>query len=330
MKKRRFHFKSPMLKDPAIQRFGEWSPENVEFYADFREWLLGNGYGASATQIYGAAMRMALGFLRKPYWTIDPDADIQRVREHLAQSERTPNTQADYCKGLLKLSAYLRLRCHRPKKEMHIPWEYTLGSLSPELQQAGREFIKHCERSWRVDLRVERSRETLYRLGLPLRWMAEHAGLSEISALTPKVWYAYLDERLLAGKKPVSINSELSALKQFVSFLWGSGRPVCERFFLVEPLDIGLKLPKDLPIEQLRKLQTAVQTEANLSHTGRRRLGRMDQAWFLLMLHCGLRTGEIRNLKLKNIEWDAKRLKIEQSKGLKDRQIYLGRQFWRL
>jgi len=38
----------------------------------------------------------------------------------------------------------------------------------------------------------------------------------------------------------------------------------------------------------------------------------------------GLRTGEIRNLKLQNIEWDAKRLKIEQSKGLKDRQIYLG------
>ena len=49
----------------------------------------------------------------------------------------------------------------------------------------------------------------------------------------------------------------------------------------------------------------------------------MDLAWFLLMLHCGLRTCEVRNLKLGDIEWDARRLKIEQSKGLKDRQIYL-------
>ena len=49
----------------------------------------------------------------------------------------------------------------------------------------------------------------------------------------------------------------------------------------------------------------------------------MDLAWFLLMLHCGLRTCEIRHLKLQDIEWDAKRLRIEQSKALKDRQIYL-------
>jgi integrase len=49
----------------------------------------------------------------------------------------------------------------------------------------------------------------------------------------------------------------------------------------------------------------------------------MDLAWFLLMLHGGLRTCEIRNLKLGDVEWEAKRLRIEQSKGLKDRQIYL-------
>jgi len=36
-----------------------------------------------------------------------------------------------------------------------------------------------------------------------------------------------------------------------------------------------------------------------------------------------LRTCEVRNLKLGDIEWEAKRLRIEQSKGLQDRQIYL-------
>jgi integrase/recombinase XerD len=49
----------------------------------------------------------------------------------------------------------------------------------------------------------------------------------------------------------------------------------------------------------------------------------MDLAWFLLMLHCGLRSGEVRRLKMTDIQWDSRRVRIEQSKGLKDRQIYL-------
>jgi len=67
-------------------------------------------------------------------------------------------------------------------------------------------------------------------------------------------------------------------------------------------------MPKDVPLGELRKLQNVIQTE-----TGR--IGYMDLAWFLLMLHCGLRTCEVRNLKLGDIEWDARRLKIEQSKA---------------
>ena len=42
---RRFHFKSPPLKDLAIQRFKEWSEENKGFYGGFRNWFKENGYG---------------------------------------------------------------------------------------------------------------------------------------------------------------------------------------------------------------------------------------------------------------------------------------------
>jgi integrase len=102
-----------------------------------------------------------------------------------------------------------------------------------------------------------------------------------------------------------------------------SGRAVCERFLLVEPLDIGFRIPKDVSLDGLRKLQTVIQTQANSSHMGYRRIGRLDLAWFLLMLHCGLRTCEVRNLKLQDVDWNSRRLRIEQSKGLKDRHIYL-------
>jgi site-specific recombinase XerD len=317
--RRRFHFKSPPLKDPAIERFGDWSAENVGFYIDFRKWLQENGYGKSALGLYGAAVRTAIGFLRKPYWTINSDKDIEHVKAHLAQSERTPTTQAEYGKGLKKLAEYLRLRKNLPRKEKPIPWEYTIGSLSPQLQGDIRAFLKHCQRSWKTDNLFERSRDTLYGLGIPLRWMSEYQGVKDIRDLTPQVWYAWLDHRLEKNMKPATVNCDLTSLRHLVQFLQGLDRVVCEKFLLVEPLDIGFQIPKDVSLDGLRKLQAVIQAQANSLG----RVGVMDLAWFLLMLHCGLRTCEVRNLKLTAIEWDTRRLKIEQSKGLKDRHIYM-------
>jgi integrase len=89
----------------------------------------------------------------------------------------------------------------------------------------------------------------------------------------------------------------------------------------VDPLEEGDRLPKDVPIEQLRLLQKGIQTQVLIGNAGEKRMGRMDLAWFLLMLHSGLRRCEVRSLKLSDIEWGEKRVRIEQSKGLKDRLV---------
>ena len=137
---------------------------------------------------------MAIGFLRKPYWRIDPDADLVSVHKHLADSDRKPNTCIDYGKGLKKLAEYLRLRRNLPKKEKELPWS---------------SFLKHCQRAWKMEQRFERGRDMLYRLGIPLRWLAEHAGLKSMADLTPYVWETWLDHRLQLGAKPATINSDM-------------------------------------------------------------------------------------------------------------------------
>ena len=317
--KRRPHFKSPPLQDLDVERFNQWPVENVAFYKDFRKWLSENGYSASALGIYGAAVRMALGYLRKPWQHIHPAQDIERVLEHLENSHRKPSTQADYAKGLKKLAEYLALRRHLPTREKPIPWSYTIGMLSPALQEDIRDFLRHCQHGWKLEQRFERSRDTLYGLGVPLRWMAEHAGVDEIEKLTPQVWYRWMDYRLLSEIKPSTLNSDLSGLKRLAQFLRETGRRVNERFLLVEPLDLGHPLHRDVALDNLRQLQGVIQAEAASGD----RVGRMDWAWFLLMLHCGLRTCEVRQLKIKDIDWAEKRIRIEQSKGLKDRLVYL-------
>jgi len=163
----------------------------------------------------------------------------------------------------------------------------------------------------------------LSHLAGPLRWVVENYPLGDISDLTPQVWYAYLDHRLSAGILPRTTNATLSCLKHLLHFLRERERPVCERFLMIDYLDANSKLPRDVPIDQLRRLLHEIQAQANVAHAGLHRLGRMDLAWFLLMLHSGLRTGEVRFLRLQDIDWAGRKVRIEQAKGLKDRLVYL-------
>jgi site-specific recombinase XerD len=321
--KRAFHFKNTLPADPQVRRFGDWLPENRGFYADFRQWLKDTGYGESALVLYCVVVRQIIGYLDKPYWMIDPETDLQRAWEHLSQRPITANTLVEYHKGLLKLDTYLRLRCHRPPKPKIINWEYYTGSLPGWLQADIRDFLHHCQRNWQTDRQSERFADALSRLTRSLRWMAAKFPLDDISSLTPQAWFAYLDERLAAGITAHALNGELSSLKHFVFYLQEHDRPVCDRFLLVDYLDGGMKLPKDVPVDQLRKLQQAIQKQAAVTHAGWRRLGRMDLAWFLLMLHSGLRTCEVRSLRLQDIDWEGRRARIEQSKNMKDRIIFL-------
>ncbi len=323
MGKRRFHFKNMIPRDPAIQPFGEWPEANRAFHGRFREWLKKSSYSESALHIYSVAARMAIGYLGKPYWEIDPQADLERVRRWISRRNLRPSSVQSYRKGLLKLEEFVRLTCHLPKKPRELRWFEHIGALPPWLQTDIRNFIRFCQHAWKGERRFERSSDTLFTLSRPLRWMAGRFRMDQIGDLTPQLWYAWLDKRLADGISANTLNSELSALKHFVYSLQDLGRPVCERFLLLDRLEENKNLPKDIPAGDLRLLQKAIQKEMQSQKVGVRRQGCMDLAWFLLMLHSGLRTGEIRSLKLSDVEWEARRVRIEQSKGLKDRLVPL-------
>jgi len=320
---RRFQFKNVQLKDPDILRWSGWSTANRGFYEHFREWLKDTSYSAAAIHIYGSAARTALGYLRKEYWQIDPERDLARVLEHLETRPLSPHTRAEYRKGLAKFAEFITHKLHLARRARDLYWERHIGMLSDTLQQDIREFIRFRSHFWKQEHILERSGELLYALSRPLRWMQEHFAITEVRQLTPKLWYAWLDHRLAAGIKPATINTELSCMKHFLHFLKERDHEVCERFFLIERLEKARLVPKDVPIRDLRILQQAIEDFARTKHIGKRRMGLMDLAWFLIMLHGGLRSCEIRDLKPSDIEWDSKRLRIEQSKGLKDRLVPL-------
>lgn len=320
--KRPFHFKNVIPGDPAVKPIDEWFPPNRGFYAKFRQWLKAASYSDSAIHQYGTAVRIALGWLDKPYWEID-QADLDRVRQYITGRYESEATRTSYFKGIAKLDEYLRHRCHRPALQKPINWGHYVGPLPDWLSADVRDYITHRRHNWLPEQRHRSTITTLSHLTRFLRWLASNATLTSIGDLTPALWFDYLDERLAAGRSRVTVNVELGELQMFLRFLTDQGHPVCRRTLQVEPLKEGSSLPRDVPIDQLQRLMKEIEVDASASHGNIRRMGILDRAWFLLMLHSGLRTGEIRRLRHADLDLDGRRVRIEQSKGLKDRVVYL-------
>ncbi len=129
IRERDLHYTDRQHRDSAVKSIKKWSPANRGFYDHFRRWLRQGGYSDSALNIYGCGVRLALGWLDKPYWEIEPRADLDRVREYIRTYYASELTRQGYLKGLAKLAEFLCERLHRPRPGNVIRWETYLDPL---------------------------------------------------------------------------------------------------------------------------------------------------------------------------------------------------------
>jgi site-specific recombinase XerD len=196
-----------------------------------------------------------------------------------------------------------------------------LSAFSADLADDIRAYISHRSRAWRP----EQQRQTTLNLLSHLTGTLRGLEVADIRAVTPALWLDYVETRLQSSIRPGTLNRELYDLQDFLRFQAELGRPICERMLAVEPLDTGDPLPRDVPVGQLRQLLHQIQQEID-TEVERQRQALMDRAWVLLMLHSGLRTGEIRHLRLDDLDLARKQARIEQGKGLQDRIVFLSRE----
>jgi integrase len=309
---------NPDLYQPVHQ----WSSANQGWYARFRVWLQEAGYSDSALHLYSCAARLALSQLDKPYWQIN-DTDLEAVYALVESRFESQTTRQSYHKGLAKLAEFLRQTNNRPVPQKTVNWPHFLAGLPEWLAEEVRGYIRHRQRAWLPEEYVRLAGTTLGRLTRFLQWAANQAVLANAADMTPERWFGYLDERLATGISPKTLNGELSTIQSFLYYLTDLGRPVCQRLLRVKRLKEGPSLPRDVPVDHLRRVYAAIVADAQSENAAVRRMGLMDAAWFLLMLHSGLRTGEVRRLQMTDLDCTGQRARIEQSKGLKDRVVYL-------
>ena len=299
--RRKAHFKNTHPTDPAITPFGKWLPENRRIHADFCFWLRQGGYSPSACHIYSVAARFAFGYLHMPAGKIQPE-HIASVREYLATRELSPSTLTGYDKGLNKLLDFL----HLPKPTDEVNWDDYFRDIPPDMANAIRGYMTHRAHSWRRAVRLLRTRSLLSQLCA----FSRSSHLTCMQELTPRAWFAYVEARLKENIQPSTLNTTLRILRSFLCYVQSAGQPICNRMVEVRPLKTGQPLPRDLPIEQVKSLLNAIQSD-------------LDRAWFLLMLHSGLRTCEIRDLRGRDVDLSQHSLRIRETKNQLERVVYL-------
>jgi integrase/recombinase XerD len=139
--------------------------------------------------------------------------------------------------------------------------------------------------------------------------------------LTLEDYLQWLNQQRESGYSIASLNKELSHLRGLLDYTWRSGR--AER----NVLD-GLTLedtprpvaPRCLSLEQARQL---IEKSSGSSREHRR-----DRLILLLLYGCGLRTSELCQLNLDDLDHERQELRIRQGKGDRARNVPVPEAVW--
>jgi integrase/recombinase XerD len=139
--------------------------------------------------------------------------------------------------------------------------------------------------------------------------------------LTLEDYLQWLNRKREAGYSTQSINKELSHLRGLLDYTWRSGRSdrnVLDGLTLEDaPRD---QMPRFLTLEQARQLIAAC--------PGATRAERRDRLMVLLLYGCGLRTSELCQLDLADVDLERTELVVRQGKGDRARRIPVPEAVW--
>jgi len=194
-------------------------------------------------------------------------------------------------------------------RQPDVNWDGYLQGLASELADAIYGYMIHCSRSWREENRLHLTQNLLSELSVFFRSVK----LTDIQGITPRIWFSHVEARMKAGVQPSSLNTTLRKIQSFLRYKKNEGVPICETMLVVRPLKTGESLPRDLTTSQIKSLLQAAITP-------------LDRAWIMLMLHCGLRTCEVRSLRWGDVDLQSQTIRIHESKGLQSRMVFLSPQ----
>jgi site-specific recombinase XerD len=185
-------------------------------------------------------------------------------------------------------------------------------------------FLRLKQRNWPAKTVRRSTRQLFSRLNHITTFFIQHYEWSEWQQLAPHWLEDYIDARLRERISPGTINWDLIYFKALCQFLVEEGYDVPKAILKLKVLDTPQRLPRPLAAEQVRRLERGIQRAIMEAKTEfESMLAVRDLACFYLLWHCGLRISEVCSLRLIDIDMDARKLFIHNSKERKDRIAYM-------
>lgn len=304
----------------------EWSPENVSLLLRYGKWL--ESGGASVYVIRSSYIPIAgivLGLASKPFTQLDLEADLQPALDFVIALGIGAQREKLHRNALAKFRRFL---LHQRGQV-----EVTFKSYEPALHTEGLpvwlvEELTHyqhlCQRNWRTN-RLEENIRRFWSGHLRLwRFLCEQFSVRKLGDIQRKQLYAYVDARLEAKASVSTINNDLRYFVGLLRFLQEQGYAVPQTLFGLRNLKQPERLPKFLTDHEVRRLRNDVECRlAQAMFFAQRRDALLDRAVFYLLWQCGLRRGEVEELRLEDLDLNGRKLSVRTGKGMKDRTVFL-------
>ena len=154
---------------------------------------------------------------------------------------------------------------------------------------------------------------TLRRVGQAMERLAPQRPLWKLGLSDYLRW---IEEERLLGRSGAGLNKNLSHLRGFLDYAWRSGRAdrnVLDRFQIQD--DGRRKEPASLSVEEAVQLVKSCPASTPLE--------RRDRMVILLLYGCGLRTKELADLRLQDVDTTRREVLVRAGKGDRQRMVPL-------
>jgi integrase/recombinase XerD len=285
--------------------FGRWMAEN-EMPLPSLSKLLGHAH-VSTTQVYisGAAVEV-----RAHYEAAMTCLEAQALST--ADVRSAPS-------AWVSAGAEEQKRPSIPEKEVPLlDLSEFWGDLPSWLTERLDDFLAHQQRRWKPSQRHHHARARSKALRQIWIWLVTERSVNGWGALTRQDIQAYAEVRLSAGVAASTINRQLRDLWSFLHFVEDEV-PISPGVFRVERLKEAKPLPRFLDEGDYQRVERQILDDTRDGS----RDDLLDRAWFYLLAHTGVRLGELRELRLGDLDLAGRRLTVRQGKGLRDRVVPL-------
>jgi site-specific recombinase XerD len=199
-----------------------------------------------------------------------------------------------------------------------------LTELPEWLREPLRRFLRLKQRNWPAKTVQRSTRQLFSRMNYMITFFIQRHNWSEWSQLSPRWLENYIDARLREQISPGTINWDLNNFRVLCRFLIEEGHPINESILRMKLLDTPRRLPRPLSAQQVRRLERSIQKAIiEAKDELRLELAVRDLACLYLLWHCGLRISEVCSLLLHEIDLEARKIFIRNSKERKDRVVYI-------